>query len=72
MFFKLFKRSDKINDAKQDYRKNFKAAVEDDDNDNNNIAKEIVQQDNQNNKKIDLLSKRLEAPEELGLEHIGA
>lgn len=70
MFFKLSKRSDKINDAKQDYRKNFKVAVEDDD--NNNLAKEIVQQDNQRNKKIDLLLKRLEAPEELGLEHIGA
>lgn len=70
MYFKLSKRSDKINDAKQDYRKNFKVAVEDDD--NNNLAKEIVQQDNQKNKKIDLLSKRLEAPEELGLEHIGA
>jgi hypothetical protein len=70
MFFKLSKRSDKINDAKQDYRKNFKVAVEDDN--NNNLAKEIVQQDNQRNKKIDLLSKRLEAPEELGLEHIGA
>ncbi len=69
MFFKLSKRSDKINDAKQDYRKNFKVAVEDDN--NNNLAKEIVQQDNQRNKKIDLLSKRLEAPEELGLEHIG-
>jgi hypothetical protein len=70
MFFKLSKRSDKINDAKQDYRKNFKVAVEDDN--NNNLAEEIVQQDNQRNKKIDLLSKRLEAPEELGLEHIGA
>ena len=46
--------------------------IEDDDNDNNNLAKEIVQQDNQKNKKIDLLSKQLEAPEELGLEHIGA
>lgn len=70
MYFKLSKRSDKINDTRQDYRKNFKVAVEDDD--NNNLAKEIVQQDNQKNKKIDLLSKRLEAPEELGLEHIGA
>lgn len=70
MYFKLSKRSDKINDTRQDYRKNFKVAVEDDN--NNNLAKGIVQQDNQKNKKIDLLSKRLEAPEELGLEHIGA